>query len=327
MQPKRLEDARDCYQKALKLKLEAFGGNHIEVSNTLANASQVSRLEGKQLQAIDLLGQSLDCLLKSQGSEDESGQRILNDSLMKQFRAKSLQLASLLIKQEGCEEITRAEHILRNLVKLTIQSKQDREEYCQEDVVGEDPQLRNLLCQSLVASKDPTKCREAVRFLQLAKRSIDKSNIGKWGNLQFDLLNCAISRQLGEAQLCATMDFAFKEREAVLKEIKSLNLGMLEQTVEKWWRELQAKRGLDALKVTRLLLPVTRELLLHLNLAATYESACGTLDYRRIEELEKKLDAIRDVSSRMPVSARHEVQVLIERIKLAISKVKVSIEE
>ena len=97
MRPKRLNDARNCYQKALRLKIEAFGNDHIEVANTLASAAQVSRLQGRQRQSIDMLGQSLDCLLRNQGNEDETGRMILNDSLMILFRRRTLQLANLLL--------------------------------------------------------------------------------------------------------------------------------------------------------------------------------------------------------------------------------------
>uniref|UniRef100_A0A7S2T5B5 Tetratricopeptide repeat domain-containing protein n=1 Tax=Chloropicon primus TaxID=1764295 RepID=A0A7S2T5B5_9CHLO len=248
MQPKKLEDARDCYQKALKLKLEAFGGHHIEVANTLARAAQVSELQGRHRQAIDLMGQSVDCLLKNQGNEDESGRTILNDSVMKLFRVRTLQLANLLLRQESESETREAEEVLRRLINLTMQSggQGEEEASCDEnDLIGRDPQVCNLFCQALVASRDPGRCEKAVALLEPLK---DRLLSAKASSLQKDLSECAISRHLGEAYLCLGRE----------EELKSLNLEDVEQRIFALWDDLRrGKQGLPK----RLLAPVTFELL------------------------------------------------------------------
>ena len=322
MRPKKLEEARECYRKALRLKLEAFGRDHIEVANTLASAAQVSRLDGHSQQAIDLLGQSLDCLLKNQGNEDESGRTVLNDSLMKVLRGRSLQMASLLLKQEGGPgNIQQAEGVLRRYIKLAIQGKDlDTEEgSAEDDVLGQDPQVCNLMCQSLVASGEEEKCAQAAKFLETSRASILGAGQGsrRKESLQHDLVVCAVGRQLAEAHLCVAAGPSAADggrRAGILDKVETLGLGELEKRVERWWSDLQTKRGVEVLQTKRLLPPVTMEFLLHLRLSARYASERGTMGAHRREEIQKKVRMILEAAQGMPEASRKEVDALARKV-------------
>lgn len=317
MRPKRLDDARNCYQKALRLKIEAFGNDHIEVANTLASAAQVSRLQGRQRQSIDMLGQSLDCLLRNQGIEDETGRMILNDSLMILFRRRTLQLANLLLRQERGAGTQGAEFVLRRLIKLTLQSQEhDGKSFGEEELLAKDHQLCNLFCQSLVASKDGQRCAEAVKLLRRSVDNIASVSRATGSGLQGDLLECAVRRQLADAYLCVALDSPSEKRKKILEEVQKLNLEKLIGTVEHWWDDLRGKQGLESLKTKRLFVPVTQELLMHLHLAARYEREQGLLDSKRRSELLSQVVRIAEALHVMPAASCHEARVLAEKVEL-----------
>ena len=316
MRPKKLKVSRDCYRKALRLKIAAFGGDHIEVANTLANAAQVSRLEGDQKDAIDLLGQSLDCLLRNQGNEDESGQMILHESL-KLFRGRSLQLAHLLLKQGSQKERSDAEDVLRRLIKLTMHSMQDEDDSAsEEDIVRKDLQVCNLFCQALVQSGNGSKCQKALTFLKHTRDHIMEVNAGRKGSLQQDLLECAVNRQLAEAHLCVASHASPESRKEILKEIELLDIEKRQIVVEHWWTDLQAKEGLRS---RRLLPSVSLEFLFYLKLEADIEKELGLVP--NLAKLEQVLDSL----ERMQISESSKEE--IRRVALFIKDKVVNLDD
>ena len=333
MRPRKLEKAKSCYRKALALKISAFGSDHIEVVDTLANAGQVSRLEGDARQAIDLIGQSLECLLRNQGAEGEGGRQMIQSNPLKVFRARSLQLANLLLRQDTAADSRRAEEVMRRLVVLMVQSIQHGEDQHDEDesegeggggglvsedeVVGKDLQVCNLLCQSLIYSGSECKCEDALIFLKQAKRHILEVSASAThpGNTQLEILHCAVNRQLAEAYLCVTGQTSSAEKkESFLKEVQALDLEKRQDIVERWWDNLQAKKGVEVLQKKRLLFPASIEFLLYLKVLVQYRKQTQGLSGEMVEGIRRKLDLIRKSSQDMQRSQKDEIKRLIATV-------------
>ena len=241
---------------------------------------------------------------------------VLNDALMKLFRTRSLQLANLLIKQEGEAETRRAEAVLTRLITLSLQSKQHEGGLSsEEELIRNDPQVSNVLCQSLVASGEAYKCKKAVELLKYSRDRVLGAKVGTKNTLQRDLLSCAVSRQLAEAQLCVAWSASPEGKKGILAEVEHLDIEGMRLTVERWWNDLQGKEGLEVLKSRRLLLPVSLELLLHFKLAARYGHACQTLDEKKAEQISKKVDMVAEISNTMPASSNKQIKDLANSIR------------
>ena len=99
-----------------------------------------------------------------------------------------------------------------------------------------------------------------------------------------------------------------------MDKIERLGLGELEKRVERWWSDLQTKKGVEVLQTKRLLPPVTMEFLLHLRISARDASERGTMGAHRREEIQKKVRMILEAAQGMPEASRKEVDALARKV-------------
>lgn len=146
-----LDDAKRCYQKSLRLKIEAFGADDVEVSNTLAHIAEVSRREGNYRQALDFLAKSIGMLANhSEGQEDA------NVSIKRSMRKRWVQVVRILLH-----------HSLLEGRDVDAALTADAERALRRAAKGDtkDTTTCHLLSELLNRSRDGKKCKEAHMLL------------------------------------------------------------------------------------------------------------------------------------------------------------------